>query len=87
MMNVYAIKDDKAQTWQGCYTFANNALAIREFDSAFKQGKLGLMNEYPGDFCLYQVGVLDERTGVITAHLEPVKNFADFASNEVKNNG
>ena len=85
-MRIYAIKDDKSQTWQGCYAFVNDPIAIREFDSAFKQGKLGLMNQYPEDFSLYCLGSYEDGTGKLTADLMLVKNFADFAQ-EAKTNG
>ena len=85
-MRIYAIKDDKSQTWQGSYAFVNDAIAIREFDSAFKQGKLGLMNQYPEDFSLYCLGSYEDSTGKVTGDLQLVKNFADFAQ-EAKTNG
>lgn len=78
-MKLYTIKDDKAQTFTGVYCFANDAIAIREFDSMFKQGKLGLMNQYPADFALYSCGSLDEATGNILPALALVINFQDFA--------
>lgn len=77
-MIVYSIKDDKSQTWQGAYVFANDALCIREFDAAFKAGKLGLMNQYPGDFSIYKIGDFNEQTGDLKGDLKLVKNFSDF---------
>lgn len=83
-MKIFSIKDDKSQTYQGAYTFANDAIAVREFDSAFQNGKLGLMQQYPADFALFQIADFDENTGVVSPNLRLVKNFADF---EVSNNG
>lgn len=85
-MIIYSIKDDKAQAWQGAYSFVNDAIAIREFQSAFNGGKLGLMNECPQDFALYRVAVMDQDTGAVKPDLVLVKNFADFVT-EAKNNG
>lgn len=85
-MKLYSIKDDKSQTFQGCYTFVNDAIAIREFDAAFKTGKLGLVSQYPADFAIYRLGDLDDANGVIAPKVELVKNFQDYAM-EAKNNG
>lgn len=79
-MILYTIKDDKAQSFQGCYSFVNDAIAVREFHSAYVNQKLGLMNECPQDFALYAVGVLDDNTGAIKPEVRLVKNFADFAA-------
>lgn len=82
-MILYTIKDDKAQAYQGIYSFANDAIAVREFDSLFQAGKLGLMNQYPADFALYKCGNIDDATGAVVGKLELVKNFSDFV-NEVQ---
>lgn len=82
MIKIYAIKDDKAQTWQGCYPYPNDAMAIRDFDQLFKQGKLGLINNYPEDFKLYCLGTYDETTGKIAGDLAFIRNFSDLGGAE-----
>lgn len=88
MMKVYSIKDDKSQTWQGCYPYLNDGLAIRDFNSMFDQNKLGIINQYPGDFSLYCLGTMDENTGKLSGDLKLVITFESFTNKgEVVHNG
>lgn len=77
-MKIYALKDDKSQTFQGSYCFVNNALCVRSFDALFQQRKLDIINQYPEDFAIYQIADFDETTGAVTPHLDFVANFSDF---------
>lgn len=77
-MKIYTIKDCKSQTYQGVYTAVNDGIMIRNAQSEFNSHKLGVINDFPEDFSIFCVGEMDELTGVITPHVDFVKNFTDF---------
>ena len=87
MKNVYSIKDNKAQAFSGLYVNVNDALMVRDLDSGFKTGKMGLINQYPEDFSVYQVAIFDDCTGEVKPALRFVKNFSDFSIEEDQENG
>lgn len=69
-INVYTVRDSKAECYLPPFTMRTNAEAIRAFgDSVQKPGTT--IHDHPGDFFLYKVGEFDQVSGSLIC-VEPV---------------
>jgi len=60
-MEMYAVKDKKAdQFYQPIYT-AHHAQAVRQFQTAIQKSD-GDLHNFPGDFDLFYIGSYDQQT-------------------------
>lgn len=60
---VYSVKDNKACSFQGCYLFTTDGVAVRALTSQTMLQGNPVLKENPEDFDLYCVGSFDEETG------------------------
>jgi len=63
-MDLYSVRDEKANCSYEPQIFKTQVDAIRFFDQAI-QNRNTMINKYPDDFTLYKIGSFDERTGII----------------------
>lgn len=87
-MKIYAIKDLKLG-FEPPFCRANNELAIRDFQSAFKFGpEPNRFKQFPADYELWCLGEFDQNNGIITSKIEFVSNLlplnlvADLGGND-----
>ncbi len=64
-MKIYAIKDNKVGFGQ-IFTAENKYTALRAFGEAVNEPK-SMYAKFTNDFALYEIGELDENSGVITS--------------------
>lgn len=65
-----SVFDSKAKVFSNPFVSTNNATALREFERAVNDRNTDLFN-YPTDYSLYNLGVFDDNSGLITSHPEP----------------
>lgn len=61
-MKMYAIYDQKAESYNMPFAISTDGLARRAFEDACKDPRTDL-SRYPGDFSLYNIGLWSETTG------------------------
>jgi len=61
-LNVYSVRDSKADTYNKPFCVSTHGEAIRSFHAACKQSG-SMLNENPEDFNLYHIGTFDQATG------------------------
>lgn len=81
IINIYSVKDSKAQTYGNPFYAVNNGTAIRSFEQAASDPSTTI-SQYPGDFALYQIGCFDDESGEITANLPQFVANAPVKENE-----
>lgn len=62
-INVYAVRDNKMESFGKPFTMENNAVALRAFGDVIMNDKTNLMALHPADFSLYFIATYDETTG------------------------
>lgn len=84
MLNLFAVRDSKAEAFMPPFTATNKGLAIRSFTDAVND-KSSIFSKYPDDFVLYDLGTFDESTGIITSSdvLAPVITARECLNSEV----
>lgn len=70
MLQLFSIRDTKAEAFNRPFTSQNPAMAMREIQTAVNQSD-NPMKTYAEDFALYLVGEFDEQTGNLTGMMEP----------------
>lgn len=70
MLEVYTLFDRRMREFGALVTAQNEDTARRMVGDGLRQDSL--VSRYPGDYDLYQLGVYDERTGLIERHASPV---------------
>ena len=60
--NIYAIYDEKAESYNTPFPIQTDGLAKRSFDDACKDVRTDLY-KYPGDFTLYCIATWDDNKG------------------------
>ena len=84
MMNVYAVKDVKAQLFNNPFIQKSDGVAIRTFAAACEDSQTEL-NKYPSDFSLYHIGTYDPESGKIKQEdIKQVANATEFVPNVEK---
>lgn len=68
-INLYAIHDKKAKTYETPFALPNNAYAVRSFQDAVSKDTP--YNKYAQDFELVHLGVYDQETGELKSLPEP----------------
>lgn len=91
-MKIFAVWDNKAEAFMQPFFSDTVGLALRAFQNNIENPE-SIMNKYPNDFCLYEIGTFDEASGIIENH-EQNKNLGmaieyhpDGGLKEVKKNG
>lgn len=80
MMNVYAVHDKKAKTYETPFCLPNNAYAIRSFqDAVNKDTPYG---KFPEDFELVVLGTYNQETGLLKGEQIKVLVTAKDVKNE-----
>lgn len=64
--NMYAIYDEKAESYNAPFPLATDGLAIRAFEAACNDSRTDLY-KYVGDYKLYCIGTFDDNAGVLSA--------------------
>lgn len=62
-INVYAVRDNKMESFGKPFTMENNAVALRAFGDVIMNDKTNLMALHPADFSLYLIASFDEVSG------------------------
>lgn len=61
LMNMYAIKDVKVNSFTRPFFHQHDALAVREFDTLVNDEKTHF-NTYPSEFELWRIGTINQNT-------------------------
>ena len=67
-VGIYAVRDVKADAFMQIMSFANDAVASREFGNVV-QNKESYLARHPEDYALYRLGSCDETSGELTPQL------------------
>lgn len=67
---IYALRDNKSETYSPPSFFVNRAVAVRGF-SEVAADKNNMVGRHPADFGIYELGTFDMTTGIITSHEQP----------------
>lgn len=80
---VFSLYDEKAVAFTQPFFMHQKGQALRSLDGLVNS-KDTQVNQYPGDFKLYKLGVFDDVSGKITSLSEPefVAHASDFLKNE-----
>lgn len=79
MLNLYSIKDIKANRFQGVVPFPNDDMAKRAFTSAVNSSEsAGLLSQYPEDVQIFRLGSFDDVSGEIQSKQEFLWNGLDL---------
>lgn len=71
MLNVFAVRDVKAECFGSLMVLPTRGLAIRSFTDACRDAR-SPMAQYPSDYSLYELGTYDDVSGQIVSHSVPV---------------
>lgn len=85
---IYAIYDDKAETYNSPFPLATDGLAIRAFQEGCKDPRTDLY-KYPGDFSLYCIATWDYSEGKFENIIPPkflAKNVQTTVEVEISEN-
>lgn len=78
-MNIYSVKDIKADRYQGLVLFPNDDMAKRAFTQAVNSpDSHGLLSEFPEDVQIYRFGTFDDHSGIIEYKSEFLWNGSDL---------
>lgn len=69
-LNMYAVYDEKAESYNAPFPLVADGLAIRSFEEACNNPQTDLY-KYPGDFKLYCIGTWDDHEGVFESAVPP----------------
>lgn len=61
--NVYAVRDNKMESFGKPIIMENNAVATRAFGDIITSDKQSMMSMHPADFSLYLLGEYEDSTG------------------------
>jgi len=89
MTNMYAVYDMKAAAFLQPYFSQLDATAIRALSAAVNDPTT-MLNKFPGDYALYQIGTFDDQLGQLVG-LNPPRQMCMAAAllevSNVKGNG
>lgn len=68
---IFSVYDVKAQHFQNPFTDSSVASALRGFSIAVSEPK-SVLNMFPDDFALFELGEFDKNSGAIKTHASPV---------------
>lgn len=71
MFKYFAVRDMKAEHFLKPFVDTSTANAIRGFSSLANEEK-SAFNQFPDDFCLYELGSFDEQSGSTEILASPV---------------
>jgi hypothetical protein len=85
---MYSVYDAKAATFQSPWFSMNNGTALRSFMEACED-KNTILNRFPDDFMLMNIGTFDDQEGVVTStkavSLGTARSFMKPVLNSVNN--
>jgi len=64
-MKIFSIYDSKAEAYLKPFFAVTRGVALRSFTTAC-QDESSDFHQYAGDYTLFEIGMFDERTGVLT---------------------
>lgn len=67
-VGIYAVRDVKADAFMQIMSFANDAVASREFGNAVRS-EGSFLSKHPEDYALYRLGSVDESKGELEGQL------------------
>lgn len=82
MLNLYSVRDVKANRFSGVIAFPNDEMAHRAFKSAVNTKNGGLLSEFPEDAQIHRLGKFDDEKGVLYPDQEFLWNGTDFVLSE-----
>jgi len=71
MLNLYSVRDVKAEAYGAIICCPSVGLAVRSFSEACLDPK-SPMALYPADFSLYELGTFDPNSGTVKGHKVPI---------------
>lgn len=71
ILNVFAVYDLKAEAYMAPFFQQTKGLAIRSFAAAAHDGG-SVISKYPEDFCLFDLGTWEDRTGLFSPRVAPI---------------
>lgn len=78
---ITAIKDKKAETYNGVGTAVTAGTAVRDLMRYLNNGQKNDLNQFPEDFELWQLGNIDTTTGEIVPKLKKIIGLKDLVDN------
>lgn len=67
LLKMFSLYDSKAEAYNKPFYAVTTGAALREFEDAVRNGE-SMMNKYPHDFTLFEIGVFDDETAEIVIH-------------------
>nr|WAE43599.1 MAG: nonstructural protein [Microviridae sp.] len=65
-VRLYAVRDLKVGGFNNPYSFINDAVAVRSFESLVnEQSSASMIAKYPGDYDLFCIAEFDQDSGII----------------------
>lgn len=78
---ITAIKDKKAETYNGVNTAITAGTAVRDLMRFLNNGQKNDLNQFPEDFELWQLGEINTTTGEIVPKLKKIIGLKDLVDN------
>lgn len=79
-IHLYAIRDLRSETLEFVFEEANDYAASRriQFMLSQKNPVLSIYSQFPADYALFKVGVLDRKTGNLQSDFHHVADFSTY---------
>lgn len=71
-MNIYSIRDSKAEASLLPFCMRSRGEVTRAFGDACKKNDGSPLASHPEDYILFEIGTFDEQTGLVDAYKAPV---------------
>lgn len=69
-LSMYSVYDKRSKVYNPPQSFSNEGVALRDYQTQFrKEGTM--VNQYPEDYTICEVGVWDDQTGVTAPNKDP----------------
>lgn len=78
IIKIYALRDDKAQSFLTPMFFKNDAMAMRAIAQLCNDSRNGFIFTNPEDYLLYTLGEYDDQTGVLTSDIHHIIKVIDL---------
>ena len=84
ILELYSVKDTLIGFSQPFFA-QSRAVAVRQFAGSVRATTPNVANTFPENKELYQIGIMNLDTGVITSNVEFVARALDYVETEVQN--
>jgi len=68
-MKLFSLHDLKARTFARPFAEESTASAMRSFSVLANDPKAGLVNQFPDDYALFEIGTFDKETGILQSYI------------------